>query len=304
MRRKVISFLLSLVLLAGLAQDSERRIISIDSSGGTQSGNLRFGPIQYRHPNPEGIVATVSTLTIYAQAAELRGPEGEQITLTDARGRRFATFTEGVRVTRGRLDATGPELFYSEADGLGTLSGSINIVVAPQEADEAPVLIWADATEFDVDNDVSISRGNVQLENGRQRAEADELLFEEERNLARLVREGTQVTAVRVDDEGSELIITADEIRVLTDEDKLFARGSVTIIDGDITSQGDVVFFDDTTSRAEVIGNPATSIDRANDVEVSGARLEQLIDLSIVRVLDATVPPLANEADFELSSER
>jgi hypothetical protein len=53
-----------------------------------------------------------------------------------------------------------------------------------------------------------------------------------------------------------------------------------------------------------VIGNPATSVDRANDVEVSGARLEQLIDLSIVRVLDATVPPLADETDFQLTSER
>lgn len=302
MRLKVLVILSFLLLV--LAQDSERRIISIDSSGGTQSGNLRFGPIEYRHPNPEGIVATVSTLTIYAQLAELRGPEGEQITLTDARGRRFATFTDGVRVTRGRLDATGPELFYSEEEGLGTLSGSINITVAPQEVDEAPVLIRADSTEFDVDNDVSISRGNVQLENGRQSAEADELLFEEERNLARLVREGVQVTAIRIDDEGNELIISADEIRVLTDEDKLFARGNVTIIDGDITSQGDIVFFDDTTSRAEVIGNPATSVDRANDVEVSGARLEQLIDLSIVRVLDATVPPLADETDFQLTSER
>lgn len=302
MRLKVLVILSFLLLV--LAQDSERRIISIDSSGGTQSGNLRFGPIEYRHPNPEGVVATVSTLTIYAQLAELRGPEGEQITLTDARGRRFATFTDGVRVTRGRLDATGPELFYSEEEGLGTLSGSINITVAPQEVDEAPVLIRADSTEFDVDNDVSISRGNVQLENGRQSAEADELLFEEERNLARLVREGVQVTAIRIDDEGNELIISADEIRVLTDEDKLFARGNVTIIDGDITSQGDTVFFDDTTSRAEVIGNPATSVDRANDVEVSGARLEQLIDLSIVRVLDATVPPLADETDFQLTSER
>jgi lipopolysaccharide export system protein LptA len=302
MRLKVLVILSFLLLV--LAQDSERRIISIDSSGGTQSGNLRFGPIEYRHPNPEGIVATVSTLTIYAQLAELRGPEGEQMTLTDARGRRFATFTEGVRVTRGRLDATGPELFYSEEAGLGTLSGSINITVAPQAVDEAPVLIRADSTEFDVDNDVSISRGNVQLENGRQSAEADELLFEEERNLARLVREGMQVTAVRIDDDGNELVISADEIRVLTDEDKLFARGNVTIIDGDITSQGDIVFFDDTTSRAEVIGNPATSVDRANDVEVSGARLEQLIDLSIVRVLDATVPPLADETDFQLTSER
>lgn len=300
---RIVTWLLALALLAGVAQESERRIISIDASGGTQSGNLRFGPIQYRHPDPEGIVATVSTLTIYGQAAELRGPEGEMLTLTEARGRRLATFTEGVRVVRGRLEATGPELIYSEAEGLGRLFGGVNIAVAPQREDEAPVIIRAESAEFDVDNDISVSRGAVVLESGRQRAEAEALRFEEGRNLAQLVRQGGQVTALRRGEEG-ELVITADEIRVLTDEDKLLARGNVTIVDGDITSRGELAFVDDITSRAEVIGSPATSVDRASGVEISGARLEQLIELGIVRVLDATVPPLADEADFALSSER
>jgi hypothetical protein len=61
MTRRLIFIFLSLALMVlGLAQeeDPERRIISIDSSGGTQSGNLRFGPLIYEHPDPEGIVAT------------------------------------------------------------------------------------------------------------------------------------------------------------------------------------------------------------------------------------------------------
>jgi hypothetical protein len=50
------------------AEAPARRLITIDSSGGTQSGNLRFGPIRYEHPDPEGVVATVSTLTIRGPA--------------------------------------------------------------------------------------------------------------------------------------------------------------------------------------------------------------------------------------------
>jgi hypothetical protein len=33
----------------------EKRIIRIDSSGGNQEGDLRFGPIIYTHPDPEGV---------------------------------------------------------------------------------------------------------------------------------------------------------------------------------------------------------------------------------------------------------
>ena len=54
------ALLAALLLAAALAQGDapapvpERRLITIDSSGGTQSGNLRFGPIVYEHPEPEG----------------------------------------------------------------------------------------------------------------------------------------------------------------------------------------------------------------------------------------------------------
>ena len=288
------------------AEDPNKRVISIDSSGGTQDGNLRFGPIQYAHPDPEGIEATVSNLTIFAQEAELRGPEGEEIALTAAKGRRTATFTNGVRVTRNRLESKGSHLTYTEEDGLGVLVGGVDITVAPKDEEDDPVLINADTAEFDVDTDVSISKGNVQLENGNQSAESDELVFEEDRNLGRLTNDTLQVTVRRVDDDGDELVITADVIRVLTDDDKLLATGNVTIVDGSITSKGDIVFFDDTVSRAEIIGvnSLATSVDEEEGFEIAGDRIEQRTDLDTVEIIDDSVPSEFTEDEFQLVSEQ
>ena len=288
------------------AEDPDKRVISIDSSGGTQDGNLRFGPIQYNHPDPEGIEATVSNLTIFAQEAELRGPEGEEIALTAAKGRRTATFTNGVRVTRNRLESKGSDLTYTEEDGLGVLVGGVDITVAPKDEEDDPVLINADTAEFDVDTDVSISKGNVQLENGNQSAESDELVFEEDRNLGRLTNDTLQVTVRRIDDDGDELVITADVIRVLTDDDKLLATGSVTIVDGSITSKGDIVFFDDTVSRAEIIGvnSLATSVDEEEGFEIAGDRIEQRTDLDTVEIIDDSVPSEFTEDEFQLVSEQ
>ena len=303
-------FALSLVVVFGFAQDApaeERRIISITSSGGTQSGNLRFGPILYAHPEPEGITATVSTLTIYAQAAELRGPEGERVALTEARGRRSASFTEGVRVTRGRLTASGPELLYREETGLGVLGipaggpeGEVAIEVAPREEGGDPVFIRARSSEFDVDTDVSTSRGEVELTSGNQSASAELLVYEEERDLGCLSSEGSQVTARRTDEDGDALTITADELCTLPNEDRLLARGNVTITDGDITSRGDTVFFDDAAARALVIGNPAVSENAADGLTTRGAVIEQRTDIDAVRVYSDPVD--FDESAFELTT--
>lgn len=301
---------LSLLSLLALAQDqaegspNEQRIIRIDSSGGTQSGNLRFGPIQYEHPDPEGIVATVSNLTIYAQQAVLRGPEGEEEppSLTEAQGRRSATFSgsQGVRVARARLTATGPELAYDEATGLGVLTGDISIEVAPRDEGDDPVLIRAREAEFDVDTDVSTSRGGVELTTGNQSASAEELIYEEERDLGCLSSEGAQVTARRLEDDGEETLITADELCTLTNEDRLLARGNVTIVDGDITSQGDTVFFDDTESRALVLGDPAVSVNEADGIRTTGAVIEQRTDIDAVQVFSDPVD--FDESAFALTA--
>ncbi len=93
--KRFLGFFILLIVVIVLAQDDssstepgteEKRIIRIDFSGGTEEGNFRFGPLSYTHPDAEGIVSTVSNLTIYSHQAELRGPEGEEIPLVDAEG--------------------------------------------------------------------------------------------------------------------------------------------------------------------------------------------------------------------------
>ena len=300
-RPKFLLLAVFLVLALAFAQ-SEERIITIDFSGGSQSApDLRYGPFVYTHPEPEGIVATVSNLTIYAPNAELAAPEG--VLIAEAEGQRTASFADGVRVERGRLEADGPGLVYSETTGLGVMAGPAAIVVAPTDEEDDPVNIGADEVTFDVDTDVSTSRGNVTLESGNQSAVAEELVFEEERNLAKLTSEGGQVTVTRQDDDGDALTIDADDVRVLTEEDRLLSRSNVTVVDGDITSTGDLVCFDDATSQAEIIGNPAVSVNAAQGVTLSGARLLQRTDIDVVEVIDASVPSKCDEAAFELVSE-
>jgi lipopolysaccharide transport protein LptA len=283
--------------------EEEKRIIRIDSSGGNQEGDLRFGPINYTHPEPEGIKATVSNLSIFGQQAQLRGPDGEEISLTDAEGRRIATFTGELRVTRNRLEAKGPDLIYTEEDGLGKMTGNVAIVVAPEEEGDDPVSITAESADFDVDTDVSISRGNVDLVNGNQTAKANEVTYEEERDLGKLTDEGVQVTMTRTDDEGETTTITADVIYVLTDVKKIHALGNVTVVDGSITSTGDEVFFDDEQSRAEVIGieQDATAVDEDEGVTLTGERIEQRTDTDAISLL--TTPSEFNADDFKLTSE-
>ncbi len=301
---KRILIVLSLIftlLLSAYAQDSGERIITITYDGGNRrSPDLRYGPYIYTHPQPEGLIANVSNLTIYARQAKMKAPEG--VLISQAQGQREASFAGGVRVTRGRLEATGPSLVYSETSGLGVMPEATQIVIAPGNEGEDPVEISAATVTFDVDTDVSISRGKVRLVNGDQSAEAEELVFEEERNLARLRSEGQQVNAKRQSEEG-ELIIIADEIRALTDQNNLLASGNVTIIDGNITSKGDTVYFDDEASRAEVIGNPAVSVNAELGLTISGARLEQLTDIDVVEVLDESVPSQFDVLAFRLSSE-
>ncbi len=302
-----------LVVLAGSpswAQESEgsappsevleRRIITIDSSGGTQRGNLRFGPIFYEHPDPEGIVATVSTLTIRAPRAALRGPD--EVLLSQAQGQRKADFEGGVSVSRGRLVATGERLAYDEATGLGVLIGGARVVIAPAAEGEDEVLITADTVTFDVDTDVSISEGQVLLVNGDQTAEAQRLLFEEARDLGQLTSDDARARVTRSSDDGP-LTIEADEIRVLTDLKALFASGAVVVVDGPITSRGEVVFYDDDEEVAEVIGAPAVAVDEAAGIRLETDRIRQDVRFRFVEAIDATLPTSYSAEQFALTGE-
>jgi lipopolysaccharide export system protein LptA len=285
----------------GAVPASNERIITITYDGGTRSSpDLRYGPYVYEHPQPDGVAATVSNLEIFAQRGELRAPEG--VLIAEAEGQREADFTGGVRVERGRLRATSTTLTYSEATGRGVMPERSDIVVEPAEEGEEVVTIQTDAVTFDVDTDTSVSQGNVTLTNGNQDAEARELIFEETRDLAVLSGEGAQAVARRANDDGTFLTITADEIRVLTGTDVLLATGNITILDGDITTTGDMVYYDDEASRAEVVGNPAVSVDEAFGSRITGGRIEQRTDIDSVQQLQDPTPSF-DTAQFDLTSE-
>ena len=282
-------------------EDVERRVITIDSSGGIQSGNLRYGPIRYEHPDPLGIVATVSTLTIRGPVAELSAPP--DTLLSRAKGERTARFEGGVEVERGRLDATGPELIYEESTGLGVLSGGVDIVIAPDDPDGDPTHVDATSAEFDVDTDRSISRGDVILVSGDQRAEADRLDYAEDLDLGVLTCDGGLCTIVRQDEDG-DLIITAEEIRVLTQEERLWARGNVTVVDGDLVTTGDEVVYDDAEQLAEVTGSPARSVNEADGVTLESDRILQDVQFDYVEAIDASRASDVDLDAFRFPEER
>lgn len=305
--RRPLSLLVALLAIFALAQDEPdaSRIIRIESEDASVSGNIRYGPIRYEHPDAEGIRATVSNLTILASTAVLQVPPEEQgeTFINQATGRREATFLDGVHVLRDRLDAMGPELTYRESTGLGTLSGNASVTIQPEDPEDAEVRIDAQSVEFDVDTDRSISRGDVFLENGSQTATTDELVFEEDRSLGVLRTEDGQSVVTREDEDGV-LTITADEIRILTDEGRVFATGNVTVVDGTITTSGHTVFFDDEASLAEVIGSPAVSVDEANGVRLESPRIQQDIQFDFVEALDASAPQPFEADAFLLAEER
>ena len=278
------------------------RIITITYDGGTRSSpDLRYGPYVYEHPEPDGIAASVSNLEIFSQRGELRAPD--QVLIAEAEGEREASFSGGVRVERGRLTATGPALNYSEATGRGVMPQKTAIVVQPAEEGNEVTNIATDEVAFNVDTDTSVSRGNVVLTSGNQSGEAQELIFEEGRDLAVMRNENGQVVVQRQNDDGTFLTITADDaVRVLTGSDVLLATGNVSIVDGDVTTTGDTVYYDDETSRAEVIGNPAVSVDEAFGQTFRAGRIEQRTDTDVVRQLSDPTPSF-DVAQFRLTSE-
>lgn len=282
------------------ADAADRRVITIDSSGGTQSGNLRYGPIRYEHPDPLGIVATVSTLTIRGPVAELSAPP--DTLLARAKGERTARFEGGIEVQRGRLDATGPDLIYEEATGLGVLSGGVAVVIASDEPDGDPTRIDADSAEFDVDTDRSVSRGGVILVAGSQRAEADVLDYAEDLDLGVLTC--TDLCTIVREDENGTLVITAEEIRVLTQDERLWARGTVTVVDGDLVTTGDEVVYDDAEQLAEITGSPARSVDEANGVTLESDRILQDVQFDYVEAIDASRASDVDLNDFRFPEER
>lgn len=292
--KKVATF--ALLTLAGtgvLAQGSANRIINIQ---GSPKGDLRNGPVTFTG-NP--VRATVSTLSITAKQAQLTAPQGQ--TITASQGKRSARFSSDVRVQRGRLTAQGEDLSYSEASGEGVLRSNARASFVPENGKGDTVQIKAESMSLDVDNNRSTSKGNVVLRQGGKSAAASQLIFDEDRELGVLT--GSPRLRQAANGNQKELVILGNEVRARTDDNTIYVKGNVKLVQGGITITGNALFYDDNKNVAYVVGN-AVSRDSQSGATLrapaSGA-LEQRTDLARVRTLSSgfDIPT----AQFALSGE-
>ncbi|RIH84859.1 LPS-assembly protein LptD [Meiothermus luteus] len=303
MRR--LGFLLFLLALAVLAQTKEQRIITIEAPGGQRSGNLRMGPWVYEAGRPGGVIGRVKDLEISATRATLEAPQGK--TMQEAEGERVASFEGGVTVKRDRMTASGPRLVYRESNGRGVLEGGARMRHEPKEKGGDPVEVTAPRMTFEVDTNISTSEGGVALKNGRQEGRSQQVYYEEERGLA-VFNDEKEVVLVRHREGKGDLIIRAKEVRSLTEEKRLLATGGVTLVDGDITTTGVRLVYNDNTGEATVVGGrlgnqdvPARSVNAKERATLSGGALLHNVNRSQVRVL-AQVPRLP-VGDFRKQGE-
>ncbi len=283
-------------LLLGLALAAAAgRIIVIEYPNGTRSGNLRYGPWVYTANEPGGIRGRVGNLEILATKAVLEAPKGKS--MQAAKGERTATFEGEVVVRRGRIEARGKKLVYQEATGIGKLFGPAVMVQRPAKEGEDPVRVEAEGfLAFDVDDDTSESEGRVRLESGPQEGFAERVYYEEERALAIFKTPGGRVRLVRHREKGGDLVIEAEEARMLAREKKLLAKGNVVLTDGDLVTRGDALYYDDEKGEAIVIGKPAVSEDRKRGRKLSAGTL--LHDVQKHRVRLYGKPFSLPEAEF------
>ncbi len=303
---KRIGLILLLLTLVVLAQSKEQRIITIEAPGGQRSGNLRNGPWVYEAGKPGGVIGRVKDLEINATRATLEAPPGK--TMQEAEGERVASFEGNVAVKRDRMTASGPKLVYRESNGRGTLDGNARMRQEPRDKNSDTVEVTAQRMTFEVDTNISTSEGGVTLKNGRQEGRSDGVYYEEDRGLA-VFTDSKEVVLVRKREGKGDLVIRAREIRSLTDEKRLLATGGVTLVDGDITTTGASLVYNDNSGEATIVagrvGNqnvPARSVNAKERATLSGNSLLHNVNRSQVRVL-AQVPRLPVN-DFRKLSEQ
>ena len=290
--------LLTLTVTAGsvLAQQTASRILKFDTKAQV-SGDLRNGPYNYAGVGSQPVKASVGTINISAPKAVLSGPAGQSI--ASAEGKRSAAFSGGVGVTRGRLTAKGATLDYSETTGQGVLKGSPSAIFAPEKQGDDPVNITAQQMSLDVDTNMSDSTGSVKLQSGTQSGASNRLVFDEKREL------GVLTGAVSLNRAASgkqkEINMGGDEARILTKNKLIYVKNKVKLTQGDVTTTGDSMFYDDKKNLAYVIGN-AVSVDAKNKTTLRGKVLEQRTDLARVRVL--TTAPTVDLGQFKLTGEK
>lgn len=303
---KHIGWLLFLLTLMVLAQGKEQRVITIEAPGGQRSGNLRNGPWVYDGGKPGGVIGKVKDLEINATRATLEAPQGK--TMQEAEGERVASFDGNVVVKRDRMTASGPKLVYRESSGRGTLDGNARMRQEPRDKNSDPVEVTAPRMTFEVDTNISTSEGGVTLKNGRQEGRSDAVYYEEDQGLA-VFTDAKEVVLIRKREGKGDLVIRAREIRSLTDEKRLLATGGVTLVDGDITTTGASLVYNDNTGEATIVagrvGNqnvPARSVNAKERATLSGNSLLHNVNRSQVRVL-AQAPRLP-VSDFRKLSEQ
>jgi lipopolysaccharide export system protein LptA len=265
------AFLLMTVLGASLALAAGSRVIEV--SADRQNGSPRASSIEFTG----NVKGSVQKLNIASDRATLTAPDGAAVVSSE--GKRTATFTDGVTVTRGRLTAQGPSLEYRETSGLGALAGPAKIVQKPQKAGDDDVVITASKATFDVDTNVSTSEGSVKLVNGNQTATSSKVVYDEDSSLGCLTDSRT-VTLVREPKSKTDnrLVVTARDVRVNTDNNTLVASGGVRLEAGDNVTTGEALFYDDTKDTAWVIGDvakkiPAKNVNRKSGATISGGTI-------------------------------
>lgn len=241
-----------LLVVAGiaLAQVSKDRIVYIESK--SSSGNLRSGPITFKSETAGGVIGKVKDLTILSSRAILTAAKGK---LLADNGYRSAVFDGTVEVKRDRMNAKGPKLTYSETTGVGVLEGGAFMRQTAKDGSGDTVEVGAPTMTFQVDNNISTSEGGVSLKNGNQEGRSSKVYFEEDRQLA-IFTDPKEVLLIRKRD-GGDLIIRGKEVRSLTEAKRLIALGGVTLTDGEITTTGFALYYDDKSGDAVVVGDRA-----------------------------------------------
>ncbi|MFC6592044.1 LptA/OstA family protein [Deinococcus lacus] len=278
MFKKRMTLILALAAGTVLAQTAQNRIVKIQ---GAPRGDVKNGPLTFTG-NP--VRATVSSLSITAKEARLAAPAGQ--TMAAAQGKRNARFMGDVKVTRGRLTAQGNELAYNEASGQGVLSGNARASFVPDDKSNGDtVSITAAKMSLDVDSNVSTSTGSVKLVNGNQSGRAETLVFDEDRELARLT--GSPTLTRTATGKQKELVITGKEARALTKNKTLYVTGGVKLVQGSIVTTGNSLYYDDNKNVAYVVGNAVSKDSKTGTTFKAPAKgaLEQRTDLARVRTL-------------------
>jgi len=287
---------LALVLAQVLAQANKSRVIKVEAPEGKVSGNLRDGPLTFESAKVGGVVGKVKDLTILSTKAVLSAPEGK--TIKDE-GERIASFEGMVQVKRDRMTASGPKLTYKEATGLGVLEGTATMRQEPKEQGKDPVDVTANKMTFEVDTNISTSEGNVSLKNGSQEGRSAKVYYEEDKGLA-VFNDDQQVVLVRRRTDG-DLTIRAKEVRSLTEDKRLIATGGVTLVDGNITTTGGSLSYDDKSGIAFVIGN-VKSVNAKEGLTITGQILQQNVNKHVV--VKYNKPYQLPEKDFKRLDEK